>query len=165
MQINQTISTIESQPVEAPKIIEMSEVPQIQNKIWSGFIPRINKIFLILSSIFVFGLDLIILIGSSFSLLGFWIEMLLVFGIFVIFFRLENYSYKNKFAYTKSALDPWILTLVIFRNCIFFLNFIPLIQVLGVYVGITVGVPYLIVYLILISIRSKHAMPYIYPQS
>jgi hypothetical protein len=38
---------------------------------------------------------------------------------------------RKRFADTTSSLDKWILTIVVIRNIIFLLNFIPFIQILG----------------------------------
>ena len=57
--------------------------------------------------------------------------MLIVFGIFAVFFCLENYVFSKKFSDTKSALDPWISGIIVVRNLVFLLNFIPFIQILG----------------------------------
>lgn len=148
------ISSLVTQPVETPAENSVVLPSTTTNKIWTKAIPRINVGFMILSVLLVFGLDLVILI-SSINLLSFWIEMLIVFALFVCFFSLENFSYKSKFANTKSALDPWIYLLVIVRNFIFLLNFIPFIQLLGMFIGIIVIFPYSIIYLILIYKRSK----------
>lgn len=143
-----------AQPVTTPTENSTSVTTTSTNNIWTKVIPSTNKIFMVLSVLLVFGLDLMILISSP-GLLNFWIEMLVVFGVFIIFFRLENYLFKSKFANTKSALDPWVVLLVIVRNFVIFLNFIPLIQILGEIIGFFLIIPYLIVYSILISRRFK----------
>lgn len=122
-----------AQPAQLAPIVNKtsSVLDQPVKSIWGKGIPRTNKGFMIASVILVFGLDLVILLVSGFSLLLFWIEMLVVLGIFAIFFYLENYVFSKKFASTKSALDPWISGIIVARNLIFLLNFIPLIQVLG----------------------------------
>lgn len=98
---------------------------------WEKRIPRINKVFMVISLVLVFGLDLLILISSP-SLAPYWYMMLGVLAIFVIFFCLENFVFRKKFANTTSSLDKWITTIVVIRNIVFLLNFIPLIQLLGV---------------------------------
>lgn len=137
-------------PVENSTVLPSTPI----NKIWTKGIPTINLTFIIISALLVFGLDLMILI-SQFNLLPFWIEMLVAFGLFVVFFGFENYLFRNKFANTKSALDPWIVILIIVRNCVFILNFIPLIQLIGAGIGGIAIAPYVIIYGILISMRSK----------
>ena len=97
---------------------------------WNKGIPRMNWTFMVISLILVFGLDLLILFGNP-SLWGFWAEMLIVFAIFAIFFCLENYVFSKKFSSTTSALDPWISGIIVVRNLIFVLNFVPFVQVLG----------------------------------
>ena len=136
-------------PIENPTTL--SNVPT--NKIWSC-IDIINLTFMVISALLVFGLDLWILI-SSFSLLAFYIEMLVVLGISAFFFYYECFVCRKRFTNTKSSLDVWILVLIVLRNLICLLNFIPLIQILGAIIGAIVIVPYVIVYTMLISKRSK----------
>jgi len=85
---------------------------------------------MVISLLLVFGLDLMIIISSP-SLMPFWIAMLIVLGVFLVFFFLENFLFRKKFTYTNSAVDGWILLIIILRNIIFVLNFIPFIQLLG----------------------------------
>ncbi len=108
----------------------VAPVPVVKS-IWGKGIPRINRIFMVISLILVLGLDLAILFVSGFLLLPFWIVMLVVLGVFAVFFYLENYVFSKRFANTKSALDPWISAIIVARNVIFVLNFVPLIQILG----------------------------------
>ncbi|MDO8269058.1 MAG: hypothetical protein Q7T54_00090, partial [Candidatus Levybacteria bacterium] len=91
-----------------------------ENFILNRWIPRINKIFLVISLVFVFGLDLLILISSP-GLFPFWIEMLLAFAVFFGFY---NYEKRIQFA-NRSNLDPALLALSVTRNLVLFLNFIP----------------------------------------
>lgn len=155
MLTDQVSQGVQSQPQIDATIANTSNVHQNQSTIWSAFIPRINKIFLVLSLVFVFGIDLTILISSSFSLIGFWLEMLLVFGVFLPFFCFENFILSKKFAGTKSRLDLYIAVGVVFRNLAIFLNFIPFIQLIGVLILGFAGIPYLIIYLVLLWFRSK----------
>jgi len=124
------------------------------NPIWAKGIPGTNMVFMIISLVLVFGLDLLILFGQ-WALLHFWIEMLIVQGIFVIFFYTENYSYSKRFASSRSALDSWIVALVVIRNIFFVLNAIPFIQIAGA-AGLILGaIPFLILYWTLLAIRAK----------
>lgn len=135
-------------------VLSAPAVQQSQNTIWTGFIPRINKIFLVLSLILVFGLDLVILISSP-SLIGFWLEMLLALGVFLLFFYFENKIFSKKFADTKTPLDAIIYVGAVLRNIAIFLNFIPFIQLLGIGIGMFAGIPYLIIYALLIWLRYR----------
>jgi len=110
---------------------------------------------MIVSLLLVFGLDLVILLQSGMSLLFFWIWMLAVLGVFAVFFYLENVVFKNRFISTQSKLYTWISLLAVIRNLAFILNFIPLIQILGGVVLMYGGIPYLIIYIILLTSRSK----------
>ena len=131
---------------------DSSNAPKTENKIWSRYIPVINIGVMIVSAIFVFGIDLSILIQSP-GLILFWIEMLVVFSIYFGFLIYENRG--NKFRNSKSPLDIAFLLLVIVRDFIFFLNFIPVIQIGGGIALFSGGIPYLLVYLFLIKQRSK----------
>ncbi len=86
---------------------------------------------MVISLIFVFGLDLLILISSP-SLALFWYMMLGVLAVFAIFYCLENFVFRKQFAGTTSHLDKWITLVIILRNIVFLLNFVPFIQLLGI---------------------------------
>lgn len=98
--------------------------------IWNKGIPRTNSTFMVISLVLVFGLDLFIAITSP-DLRSFWYMMLAVFAVFAVFFCLENFVFRKKFANTTSSLDKWISMIIVIRNLIFLLNFIPFIQLLG----------------------------------
>ena len=127
----------------------------VDNPIWRKRIPAANKGFMVVSLFLVFGLDLFILFGSQLSLLPFWIEMVGVLGIFGIFFYLENFSFKKRFENSRSTLDTWISVAIVIRNIAFVLNFIPYIQLLGGVSLVVGGIPYLIIYSVLLNKRSK----------
>lgn len=128
-------------------------VPDVENTIWTKGIPRTNIVFMIISLLLVFGLDLFIIISSP-SLMSFWYMMLGVLAVFSIFFFLENYLFRKKFSDSKSALDGWIYAIIFARNIIFILNFIPLIQLLGLMLLPYVFAPVcLVLYTILIICR------------
>lgn len=98
--------------------------------LWTKGIARTNNVFMVISLVLVFGLDLLILISSP-SLAPYWYMMLGVLAAFAIFYCLENFVFRKKFANTTSALDKWISLIIVLRNIVFLLNFIPLIQLLG----------------------------------
>lgn len=128
----------------------------VENTTWSKGIPRTNIGFMIVSLLLVFGLDLVILINEM-DLLPFWLAMLVVLAVFGVFFYRENRVLNRRFVNSRSTLDKWIVTLVVIRNIIFVLNFIPFIQIGGAMILVFGGIPYLIVYFILLSKRSKIA--------
>jgi len=140
-----------------PAAVTQTMVVGKSTSLWAKSIPRTNKGFMGIALVLVFGLDLVILISSGFSLMPFWIEMLTVLGVFVFFLLLENYVLSKKFSNTRSALDQWILGLIVARNLIFLLNFIPLIQLLGMMLNIYAAAPFFIVYTILVFYRSKQS--------
>ena len=67
----------------------------IENKIWLKVIPRTNTGFMVVSLLLVFGLDLVILLASP-DLAPFFIAMVVVLGIFGIFYYIENRIFKKK---------------------------------------------------------------------
>ena len=131
-----------------------TEINSTDNILWTKVIPRTNRVTLILSFLLVFGLDLWILITSP-SLFPFWAMMLANFAAFMLFFYLENFIFYSKFANIKSKLDPFILTLIILRNGVFILNYIPLIQLLGLAIWVGASIPAILAYLLLLWFRSK----------
>lgn len=126
----------------------------VENKIWSKGIPRGNMIIMIISLILVFGLDLVILIDNP-TLAPFWFAMLGVFGIFGIFYYIENRIFKQKFKTTLSKKDKQISLLIGLRDMVFLLNFIPFIQILGGIALMYGGIPYLFTYYFLLRHRWK----------
>jgi len=126
----------------------------IENKIWLKVIPRTNTGFMVVSLLLVFGLDLVILLASP-DLAPFFIAMVVVLGIFGIFYYIENRIFKKKLETTLSKKDKWISLLIILRNLVFLLNFIPYIQILGGLALIFGGIPYLIIYFFLLRYRRK----------
>lgn len=120
-----------SMPI-TPSVVPNMSTPHSGNStsLWAKGIPRTNKVFMIISLLLVFGLDLFIAISSP-DLRSFWYMMLGVFAVFIVFFCLENFVFRKKFANTTSSLDKWISMIIVIRNLIFLLNFIPFIQLLG----------------------------------
>lgn len=126
----------------------------VENTTWSKGIPRINTGFMMVSLLLVFGLDLVILINEP-DLFPFYAAMLAVLGIFSVFLYRENRVLNKRFASSSSTLDKWLVTLVVIRDIVFVLNFIPFIQILGGAALVFGGIPYLAVYFILLSKRAK----------
>lgn len=123
-------------------------------KKWTKIIPRLNIGFMVISTLLVFGLDLMILIDSP-ELAPFFYAMLVVLAIFVAFFFYENKILKRKFASSDSKLDSWFVALVVLRDIVFVLNFIPFIQILGGTALVFGGIPYLIIYFLMLRARNK----------
>lgn len=133
--VNEGFIAIEkpTMPPIPPSVVQPTVPTQLtgnKTSIWIKGIPRINKVFMIISLILVFGLDLFIIISSP-DLRSFWYIMLGVLAVFAVFFCLENFIFHKKFANTTSSLDKWISMIIVIRNLIFLLNFIPFIQLLG----------------------------------
>lgn len=143
---------------DAYLIAKESPLPIAPNRTWSKSIPAFNNISMIISLILVFGLDLMILIGTP-SLAPFYYEMLFVLVIFGLFFFYENYIASKKFSDSSSSLDKWFLSSITVRNIIFIINFIPLAQILGGLLLFFGGIPYLIFYLIMMYRREMGIKP------
>lgn len=123
------------------------------NFIWGKYIPLINKISLILYLVPLFTVDLYIVIRMP-GLFVLWFVMFIVLGIFLFFYRLENTKYRNRFT-TFSSYDKYIFVLIILRNILFLLNFIPYIQIFGFIGLVSVGAIIVVIYLILIGLRNQ----------
>lgn len=132
-------------PVPAP-------TPAPTMAIWTKGIPRTNIRFMVVSLLLVCGLDLTIAVSSP-DLMDFWYIMLGVLAVFLVFFYIENFVFSKKFADTKSGLDPWIFAMILVRNIIFVLNFIPLIQLIGLAADMYIGWIVTLIYVVLIVFR------------
>jgi len=107
-----------------------------------------------------FGVDLFILVIDAMDLgmetmLFFYGIMLVPMIIFYSFYQYENHKLVNKYLQSSSKLDLWILILILIRDAVFVLNVIPFIQVLGGIALVFGGMPYLIVYSLMIRARNK----------
>jgi len=121
-------------PVQSTTILNekmsMPSTAVAPTSMWAKGIPRTNNVFMVISLVLVFGLDLLIIISSP-DLRPFWYMMLGVLAVFALFYCLENFVFRKRFANTTSSLDKWISMIIVIRNLIFLLNFIPFIQLLG----------------------------------
>src|SRR3989344_4811899 len=124
------------------------------NRIWSKEISSLNHGTLITSLILVFGIDLAILVASP-SLWMFWVAMLVVLLIFLAFYSVEQLVFRKHFLSSTSQYDSWILFLIGLRNFVCILGLIPFIQILGGAVLVYGGLPYLLIYGIVIWLRWK----------
>ena len=83
-----------------------------------------------------------------------------MFAGFVAFSAFENFYLRRVFSNSHSSLDGWISALIVIRNVIVLLNFIPFIQILGMMLGMYAVWVYVPLYAILIGIRyarTKHS--------
>ncbi|OGG50817.1 hypothetical protein A2704_06485 [Candidatus Kaiserbacteria bacterium RIFCSPHIGHO2_01_FULL_54_36b] len=125
-----------------------------KSRVWTAVIPGINISFLAGYLGLLLGIDYPILQAQP-ELARFWYIMLAVFAIFAVFFLLETFIFRQKFATTRSGSDGGVVTIVVIRNIIFLLNFIPGIQLIGMAALPTVGSVLLIAYIGLIVRRSR----------
>ncbi|HTE49080.1 MAG TPA: hypothetical protein VK675_04190 [Candidatus Paceibacterota bacterium] len=104
----------------------------VKYSIWEKGIRRTNNVFLVIYLILVFGLDLFIIISSP-SLAPYWHVMLGVFAVYAVFYLYENFFLRKRFRDTRSNVDSYISFIIVLRNIIVLMNFIPGIQLLGLY--------------------------------
>lgn len=140
--------------------METQILSPMPNKIWSKFIPYFNYICGALYLLIIFGVDLVLIfnasLGAQQSYWPFWYIMLVFLGFYIVFFLLEG-SFGKKLSNTTSKLDGWIFTIIILRNIIFLLNFLPFIQLLGLVVDFFGGWILIIVYIRLMFLRFREA--------
>jgi len=128
------------------------------NSKWNKIIPTMNKFF----SIIAIGIFLI----TFFSFGGFdvfsdrtisffaW-GMVAVLFLLIIMNYLENLILVKKYTNSISKLDTWFLIFIIFRNLVLILNVLPYIQIVGMLIFVYTGIPYLVVYFLLVRARNK----------
>ncbi len=98
---------------------------------WAKRISRLNNVFLVIYLILIFGLDFFVASSSWRDLATFWYLMLGVFAVWLVFYFLENFLFKKKFKDSNAGVDKAIFFLIVLRNLVALLNFIPFIQLLG----------------------------------
>lgn len=124
----------------------------IVNQVWRKGILTTNIIFFLIYVGLIVGVDVPI-VNSDHSLLGFLQIMYAVLAGYVVFFLLETFVFRKKFGTTASSSDNGIVTVIVLRNILFLLNFIPFIQLLGLAGLPTVGLILLVIYIVLIVRR------------
>ncbi|MDO8269059.1 MAG: hypothetical protein Q7T54_00095 [Candidatus Levybacteria bacterium] len=123
------------------------------NKTWTVLIPAINKSIFIISLLVLCLIDIPYLVKVP-SLFIFFIPMVISILLFVVFLYIENdlkQSYKN----SRSLLDILFVVLITIRNILFFLNVLPVIQILGIFAVGVLCIPYIIIYVFAIHRRDK----------
>ena len=128
------------------------------NTKWTKVIPRINKIFTIISV----GVFVVVVLSfggpsvfTSSNLAVFAFAMLgtvIVIGAINYF---ETFSLAKRYANSNSRLDTWFTVLAVLRNLVLFLSVLPFIQIIGMVAMVFGGIPYLIVYYFLVRSRNK----------
>ncbi len=144
-------------------VVSVSAIPASgmdKGNIWNKAIPRTNWIAVIISSslfiISVFGVGGGLDVFND-SMLGEFAQMMLAtmvgFGFFVI---LENFVFRKSLKdQPSSGLDPWLMMLISARNVAVILSVIPVIQLLGLIVLGLGGIPWLLIYVILLFLRFR----------
>jgi hypothetical protein len=130
------------------------------NKYWSKWIPGTNKIFMLFSFLVMFVVNPFIIVTDALEIgtgtaLFFYGIMFIPLVIFGIFYRYENNKLSNQFGNTRSGTDPLFLILVVIRNIVFGLNFVPIIQITGAGALVFGIIPYLLIYIFLVRFRNK----------
>lgn len=148
-------------PTTPPGMPGTAAVPAVskavENKVWKG-IRLTNKGSLVPYLALVFGVDLIIIITNP-SLTSYWLAMLGVFAGFLVFFCIENLWLAKKFSQSSSPVDGVLATVIGLRNAVVLANFIPVVQILGIVALSAAGIPFLILYLILVIVRFRISDP------
>jgi hypothetical protein len=127
------------------------------NTKWSKVIPRINKIFTIVS------VGVFVVVVLSFGGLGVFTSDLAVFafamlGTIIVIGAInyfETFSLAKRYANSNSRLDTWFTVLAVLRNLVLFLSVLPFIQIIGMVAMMWGGIPYLIVYYFMVRSRNK----------
>lgn len=162
---NPSVMTISGAIPPQPAQAQAPLTPQTPSKIWTHAIPWTNRAFMLVALGLFFGLDTPILIQSmndnsslTHEVLGqFYAMMVGTLVVFCVFYFLENRVFSKEMGRTASKLDIGVLMLVIMRNIVFILCLIPVIQLLGLAATFFLGIPFVVGYTVLISLRSKKA--------
>lgn len=131
-----------------------------ENKYWSKWIPRTNKVFLYVTLFTLLIIHPIIIVTDALGLgleimLPFYGFMFIPFLVLLSFYREENRKLSEQFKYSESKLDVWFGVLVLVRNAVIILNIIPGIQLLGIMALVFGIIPYVIVYKLMQRSRNK----------
>lgn len=135
-------------------VVTAGPSPLQVNIVWAKQIPKFNFAFMVASVLLIVLLDYG-LASSIPDLMSFFVLMLYVLAVFVVFYIIENRWLKAKFSNSESKLDSWFVFLIVIRDFVFLLNFIPGIQLLGMTALGFIGIPYLVIYLIMLIARFK----------
>lgn len=141
-----------SKPVPAPSAPDTGG-----NRHWVRRIPNVNRVTGVVMALLIFTLDLGI-VRNDRSLMEFWYLMLGVLGIFAVFYILENFVFRSILAGSPATnLDTWMTSIVSIRDFVFVLNAIPFIQLIGLGILYVAGIPLIIIYIVVMSIRiARH---------
>ena len=103
--------------------------PKAPSSSWWGIV-IVNKVSFWIYLALLLIVDLVIVIRTP-ELFPFWFIMVGVFVVFLLFYSFENSYCARRFLETSSRLDIFIGLVIGLRNVAFLLNFIPVIQLLG----------------------------------
>lgn len=150
-----TEQNINKEVIPSSAIISEKPTDKRAKNVWETTLPKGNTGSLRFSIGFFLIVDTTILVLSQFSLFMFWLEMLAVIAVLWAFVHYENKVLSPRYMHSVSKLDKWISTLIGLRNMVFFLNLIPGIQILGFMLLVWGGIPYLLIYFLIIHARNK----------
>ncbi|MEY2664420.1 MAG: hypothetical protein RIT04_228 [Candidatus Parcubacteria bacterium] len=157
-QTNEVFHSVEQSTGDANVLNEVSSANKQTKNLWETNLPKNNTGSLRFAIGFFLIVDTTILVLTQFSLFMFWAEMLAVIAIMWAFVHYENKVLSPRYMSSTSKLDKWISALIALRNIVFFLNLIPGIQILGFMLLVWGGIPYLLIYFLIIHARNKSAV-------
>ena len=128
--------------------------PAPANRHWSTYIPRANQICMGIALLIFVTIDITALIIDP-SMFIMWLMMFGVMLAFFSFYYYENLQLRQALQNSPSKLDVWWLIIIIGRNLIFIINVIPSTQIIGALFIMFGGIPFLIVYYLLLERRNK----------
>ena len=105
----------------------MANVSVFPNRIWGKAIPRVNGVFFVLY-LLLLGLDLFLAMGLG--LMELWYIMIGIFTAFLVFAYLESRVFRKFLGNSQSSFDRPIYLLVLIRNLLILLNFVPMLHLL-----------------------------------
>jgi len=126
------------------------------NTKWNKVIPRINKIFTIVS-VYVF-VVVVSIIGPSVFISDLKVFAFAMLGTVIAIGAInyyETFPLAKRYANSNSRLDTWFIISAVLRNLVLFLSVLPLIQVIGMVAMVLGGIPYLIIYYFMVRSRNK----------
>lgn len=137
---------------------QVNNAESTENIRWTKTIPGLNKKITIVATI-IFLVEFI-LVGGPLAFSNSWVGPFAVIMVCVLallggFNYFESTKLAKKYATSHSNLDGWFVLLTTFRNVTLILNVLPFIQLLGIAALVFGGIPYLIVYILLVLKRNK----------
>lgn len=130
-----------------------------KGNVWKKLIPGINWLTGIVSLGILAIVDIPILVSSP-ELADFFYIMVGTLIGFSLFAFLENFVFRKTLkGRTSSGLDPLIMLLIVARNGAVVLSMIPVIQLLGMAAIALGGIPWILLYILILVFRFQKSNP------